>query len=163
MKKIEIIARISCEGKTTEEKTLLSWKDADQAIEDISVCPILHYPGLEIRLQQHRVLKNGKDVRLSKYEYGILSFMAQHPGTLFSKEQIFENIWAEDSNSCFSAVTNTISRIRQKIEDDKEQPVYIQTISNLQEYAKENQKLREKVEKLEKQVRRKEVSFLKKL
>ena len=131
MKKIEIIARISYEGKTTEEKTLMSWKDADREIETIPVCSILRYPGLEIRLLQHRVLKDGKDIRLSKYEYGILSFMAQHPGTLFSKEQIFEKVWAEDSNSCFSAVTNTISRIRQKIEDDKEHPVYIQTISNL--------------------------------
>ena len=131
MKKIEIIARISYEGKTTEEKTLMSWKDADREIETIPVCSILRYPGLEIRLLQHRVLKDGKDIRLSKYEYGILSFMAQHPRTLFSKEQIFEKVWAEDSNSCFSAVTNTISRIRQKIEDDKEHPVYIQTISNL--------------------------------
>ena len=68
---------------------------------------------------------------MSRYEYGVLSLMAQHPGQLFTKEQIFEAIWHQDSESCLTAVTNTIGRIRQKIEDDRAIPVYIRTISNL--------------------------------
>lgn len=68
---------------------------------------------------------------MSRYEYGVLVFLAQRPGWLCSKEQIFENVWHEDSESYLTAITNTISRIRQKIEPDKEHPVYIQTISNL--------------------------------
>lgn len=51
---------------------------------------------------------------MSRYEYGVLSFMAQHPGQLFTKEQIFEAVWQQDSESCLTAVTNTIGRIRQK-------------------------------------------------
>ena len=50
---------------------------------------------------------------------------------LFTKEQIFEAVWHQDSESCLTAVTNTIGRIRQKIEDDRAAPVYIRTISNL--------------------------------
>ena len=57
--------------------------------------------------------------------------MARHPGQLFTKEQIFEAVWHQDSESCLTAVTNTIGRIRQKIEDDRAVPVYIRTISNL--------------------------------
>ena len=62
---------------------------------------------------------------MSRYEYGVLSLMAQHPGQLFTKEQIFEAVWQQDSESCLTAVTNTIGRIRQKIEDDRSTPVYI--------------------------------------
>lgn len=91
----------------------------------------LFYPGLEIRLKQRRVLKNGKYIHLSRYEYEVLVFMAQHPGTLFSKEQIYEEVWHENSESCLSAITNTVSRIRQKIENHKNNPIYIKTISNL--------------------------------
>jgi DNA-binding response OmpR family regulator len=40
-------------------------------------------------------------------------------------------VWHQDSESCLTAVTNTIGRIRQKIEDDRAVPVYIRTISNL--------------------------------
>lgn len=91
----------------------------------------LSYPGLEINLEQRRVFKNGQEVCMSRYEYGVLSLMAQHPGQLFTKEQIFEAVWQQDSESCLTAVTNTIGRIRQKIEDDRSAPVYIRTISNL--------------------------------
>ena len=68
---------------------------------------------------------------MSRYEYGVLSLMARHPGQLFTKEQIFEAVWHQDSESCLTAVTNAIGRIRQKIEDDIAAPVYIRTISNL--------------------------------
>ena len=58
-------------------------------------------------------------------------FLAQHPGEVFTKEQIFEAVWHENSESCLSAVTNTISRIRHKIESVPDQPIYIRTVSNL--------------------------------
>ena len=69
--------------------------------------------------------------KLSRYEYGVLVFLAQRPGWLCSKEQIFENVWHEDSESSLVAIANTISRIRQKIEPDKDHPIYIQTVSSL--------------------------------
>ncbi len=84
----------------------------------------LLYPGLEIRLHQRRVLKEGMDVSLSRYD-GVLTFPARHPGTSFSKEQIYEEVWHENSESCLSAISNTVSRIRQKIETDKDNPIYI--------------------------------------
>ena len=45
--------------------------------------------------------------------------------------EVNEMVWHQDSESCLTAVTNTIGRIRQKIEDDRAVPVYIRTISNL--------------------------------
>lgn len=95
------------------------------------------YTVLPPRKMQHlprshwRGFKNGQEVYMSRYEYGVLSLMARHPGQLFTKEQIFEAVWHQDSESCLTAVTNAIGRIRQKIEDDRAAPVYIRTISNL--------------------------------
>lgn len=131
IKKIEIIARITEESGKIIENSLMMWKENGQWHESPLTSSVLYYPGLEIRLHQRRVLRDGKDVKLSKYEYGVLVFLAQHPGWLCSKEQIFQNVWHEDSESCLTAITNTISRIRQKIEPDKDHPIYIQTVSSL--------------------------------
>ncbi len=131
MKEIEIVARITEEAGNVVEKPLMVWRDDGQWSEYPLTSSVLYYPGLEIRLHQRRVLRDGRDVPLSKYEYGVLVFLAQHPGWLCSKEQIFQSVWHEDSESCLTAITNTISRIRQKIEPDKNQPIYIQTVSNL--------------------------------
>ncbi len=131
MRKIEIIARITGDNAQIQEETLMTWTDTGHWYQRPFTSCVLLYPGLEIRLHQRRVLKDGKDVHLSRYEYGVLAFMAQHPGTLFSKEQIYEEVWHESSESCLSAISNTVGRIRQKIETDRNNPVYIKTISNL--------------------------------
>ena len=126
MERIEVIVRITKDHCPPEEKKLFEW--VERAQEPTGT---LSYPGLKINLEQRRVFKNGQEVCMSRYEYGVLSMMAQHPGQLFTKEQIFEAVWQQDSESCLTAVTNTIGRIRQKIEDDRSAPVYIRTISNL--------------------------------
>lgn len=130
MRKIEIVAKITEESGKVIENSLMIWQEKSQEYENPFDLSVLYYPGLEIRLRQRRVLRDGVDIVLSKYEYGVLVFLAQHPGWLCSKEQIFENVWHADSESCLTAITNTISRIRQKIEPDKEHPIYIQTVSN---------------------------------
>lgn len=129
MKRVEIIIRTINENTPPTEKIVAELIDSDNKIEIEQ--NVLSYPGLEIKLEHRRVFRNGQEIHLSRYEYGILSFMAQHPGQLFTKEQIFEAIWHQDSESCLTAVTNTIGRIRQKIENDRNSPVYIRTISNL--------------------------------
>ena len=130
MRKIEIIIRTTSNNSiSVEEKVVAELIDPENSMEIEQ--NILIYPGLEINLEHRRVFKNGQEVYMSRYEYGVLSLMAQHPGQLFTKKQIFEVVWHQDSESCLTAVTNTIGRIRQKIEDDKSSPVYIRTISNL--------------------------------
>ena len=53
-------------------------------------CPVLQYPGLEIRLAQRKVLRDGEEVALTRHEYGILIYLTTYPGQVFSKQQIFE-------------------------------------------------------------------------
>lgn len=106
MERIEVIVRITKDHCPPQEQKLFEWDERAQ-----EPAGTLSYPGLEINLEQRRVFKNGQEVCMSRYEYGVLSLMAQHPGQLFTKEQIFEAVWQQDSESCLTAVTNTIGRI----------------------------------------------------
>ena len=95
-----------------------------------TVRSVLQYPGLEIRLAQRKVLRDGEEVALTRHEYGVLTYLTTYPGRVFSKKQIFEEVWQMDSNSCFTAVSSTISRLRAKIENDRKNPVYIKTVQD---------------------------------
>ena len=53
-------------------------------------CPVLQYPGLEIRLAQRKVLRDGEEVALTRHKYGILIYLTTYPEQVFSKQQIFE-------------------------------------------------------------------------
>lgn len=112
MQKIEVVVRITKDHCPPQEQTIFEWFDLMRNPTDA-----LSRPDLEINLEHHRVFKHGTEVYMSRYEYGVLSLMAQHPGKLFTKEQIFEAVWHKDSESYLRAVTSTIGRIRQKIED----------------------------------------------
>ena len=92
MERIEVIVRITKDHCPPQEQKLFEWDEREQ-----EPAGTLSYPGLEINLEQRRVFKNGQEVCMSRYEYGVLSFMAQHPGQLFTKEQIFEAVWQQDS------------------------------------------------------------------
>lgn len=90
--------------------------------------PMLSFPGLEIRLHQRRVLRNGTDINLTRLEYGTLAYLTSSPRRVFTQEQIFEAVWRMDSNSCYSSVVNVIYSLRKKIEPDSKNPTYIKTV-----------------------------------
>ena len=90
--------------------------------------PALTFPGLEIRLHQRRVLKDGADIYLTRLEYGALCYLAASPGRVFTKAQIFESVWSMESESCQSSVASVICNLRKKIEPDSKNPTYIKTV-----------------------------------
>ncbi len=90
--------------------------------------PVLSFPGLEIRLYQRRVLKDGEEISLTRLEYSTLCYLAASPGRVFTQEQIFEAVWSMESESCQSSVTNVIYNLRKKIEPDSRKPTYIKTV-----------------------------------
>ena len=91
-------------------------------------CPVLHFPGLEIRLLQRRVLRDGTEINLTRLEYSALVLLASNPGIVLTKAQIFEAVWNMDSDSCQSSVVNVIYNLRKKIEQDSKNPTYIKTV-----------------------------------
>lgn len=99
-------------------------------IESVQTAPALSlsFPGLEIRLHQRRVLRDGEDVKLTRLEYSTLVFLASNPSRVFTQTQIFEAVWNMDSDSCHSSVVNVIYNLRKKIEPDSKDPTYIKTV-----------------------------------
>ena len=72
---------------------------------------------------------DGRDVRLTAKEYGILLLLMEHPGQVFPAEQIYERVWNEEADY---AVENTvmvhIRHIREKIEIDAKNPRYVKVV-----------------------------------
>lgn len=85
--------------------------------------------GLILDKKQRLIEVEGEKVRLTATEYKILELLMEHPGQVFSAEQIYENVWQE---SATYAVENTvmvhIRHIREKIEIDTKKPRYVKVV-----------------------------------
>lgn len=84
--------------------------------------------GIRIDKLSRKVFVNETEVPLTSKEYDLLLFLAIHPNQVFSKDQLFENIWGLDALSDNATVTVYISKLREKIEADSSKPQYIETI-----------------------------------
>lgn len=99
--------------------------EAEQQPVSLSV---LSFQALEILQHQSRVLRDRRDVRLTRLEYSTLVFLASSPNRIFTQPQIFEAVWSMESNSCHLSVTNMIYNLRKKIEPDSKNPTYLKTV-----------------------------------
>lgn len=83
---------------------------------------------IRIYTKEYKVEKNGRDLDLSRNEFELLVFLSKNPRQVFSREQLYERIWGFDSYGDLNTVTVTINRLRQKIEDNPKNPMYILTV-----------------------------------
>ena len=83
---------------------------------------------LEIRLNEHEVFLNGKSLNLNHYEFLTFCYLAKHPGWVFSKEKIYEDVWGEAGEHGGTAVVNVISQIRNKLKSAGADKEYIRTV-----------------------------------
>ena len=90
--------------------------------------PPLHFGELEIDLAGRRVLVGGEDVVLTQREFDLLAFLAGHPGQVFTRDHLMEQVWRFSFYSDTSTVTVHIRRLRAKIEPEPAQPRYIETV-----------------------------------
>lgn len=86
---------------------------------------------IEINFTDGKVIKNGEVLTLRTKEYEILRLLAQQPEKVFSKGQIFEKVWGSAYLGDDNTVMVHIRRIRNKLEDDPNEPKYIKTIWGL--------------------------------
>lgn len=84
--------------------------------------------GLEIRPKARRVFTDSKEVSLTRREFDLLLFFAEHPGIAFSKDKLFDRIWGMDALGDTATVMVHINRIREKIEPNPAEPIYIETV-----------------------------------
>ena len=84
--------------------------------------------GLRIDKAGRRVWINGEEKIFTAKEFDLLTFLAENPNVIFSKEQLFETLWGEESIGDISTVTVHVNKIREKIELNTSKPQYIETI-----------------------------------
>ncbi|WP_035803078.1 response regulator transcription factor [Kitasatospora mediocidica] len=77
--------------------------------------------------QARRAYRGERELSLTLREFDLLSFMAQHPGKAFGREELMHKVWGWDFGD-LSTVTVHVRRLREKVEDDPAAPVLISTV-----------------------------------
>ena len=83
---------------------------------------------LVIDLESRSVKKRGKEANLTPNEFRILSALIKYPGRVFSRDKLIDSAFGEDCDGYDRSVDSHIKNLRQKIETDPKNPVYIQTV-----------------------------------
>ena len=89
---------------------------------------IIEIRGLKIDKTARRVWINGEEKNFTTKEFDLLSFLAQNPNHVYTKEELFREIWGMESLGDIATVTVHIKKIREKIEFNTARPQYIETI-----------------------------------
>ncbi|MCR5782179.1 MAG: response regulator transcription factor [Clostridia bacterium] len=115
----ELVARVKAHIERYERLT---------SHESLKHKTVIEYGGLRIDEDARQVFKNGKELGFTSKEFEILLLFMKNPNIVFSREQIYDRVWGMDSYGDTAAVTVHLNRIREKIEDDSNEPKYLQTV-----------------------------------
>lgn len=89
---------------------------------------IIEIRGLKIDKTARRVWVNGEERQFTTKEFDLLTFWAQNPNHVYTKEELFREIWDMESLGDIATVTVHIKKIRENIEFNTAKPQYIETI-----------------------------------
>ena len=89
---------------------------------------VVEIRGLKIDTTARRVWVNGEERAFTTKEFDLLTFLASHPNHVYTKDELFSEIWDMESIGDIATVTVHIKKIREKIEMDTSNPQYIETI-----------------------------------
>ncbi len=91
-------------------------------------------PGDQIKVKdlvidrtRRAVYKNGKELELTQREYELIKFLAENPGRVMSREELMGSVWQYDYFGDLRAVDVAVRRLREKLEDNPSEPVYVMT------------------------------------
>jgi phosphate regulon transcriptional regulator PhoB len=89
---------------------------------------VVEIRGLRLDGRTQDVSVNGKPVELSTLEFKLLHFLAAHPRRIFSRERLLDEVWGRDCTVTPRTVDVHIRRLREKIEEQPDEPRYIGTV-----------------------------------
>ncbi|MDF2540949.1 MAG: hypothetical protein K0S47_667 [Herbinix sp.] len=89
---------------------------------------VIEIRGLKIDKTARRVYLNGEEKIFTTKEFDLLTFLAENPNRVYTKEELFRDIWDMESVGDIATVTVHIKKIREKIEFNTSKPQYIETI-----------------------------------
>ena len=115
----ELVARVKAHLSRFDRLTAGQNKQANDIIE---------IRGVKIDKTARRVWINGEEKAFTTKEFDLLTFLAENPNHVFTKEELFSKIWDMESIGDIATVTVHIKKIREKIELNTAKPQYIETI-----------------------------------
>lgn len=118
----ELVARVHANLRQYERLTSKSASHENKEPEEI------HVQDVTIQVNNWKVYKKGKEIKMPHREFELLKFLAVNPNQVFSKERLFEKIWGYDYVGDSATVMVHINRIREKIEDDSKNPKILETV-----------------------------------
>lgn len=114
----ELVARVKS-NLAQYDRLISSGKAKTEEVQVGHIC---------INVLTHRVYVDNCEYELKNKEYELLLFLVSNPDIVFSKEQLYERIWGMDAIGDLKTVAVHINRIREKIEKDIQNPIYIETV-----------------------------------
>lgn len=115
----ELVARVKAHLSRYARLVSTNVKPSNQMIE---------IRGLKIDKTARRVWVNGEERQFTTKEFDLLTFLAENPNHVYTKDELFREIWDMDSIGDIATVTVHIKKIREKVEFDSANPQYIETI-----------------------------------
>ena len=115
----ELVARV---------KAVLRRSHPEAAPSEPAAAGALAIGGLRLDPAARAVTLDGQPISLTVREFDLLQFLMRHPGQVFTREQLLDNVWGYTFASDMGTVTVHIRRLREKIERDPANPAFLQTI-----------------------------------
>ncbi len=115
----ELVARVKAHLARYERLVGVSSKPQNDIVE---------IRGIRIDKTARRVYVDGEEKAFTTKEFDLLTFLAENPNHVFTKEELFREIWDMESIGDIATVTVHIKKIREKVEKDTAKPQYIETI-----------------------------------
>ena len=114
----ELMARVKENLRRVEKKTEVVEKKntSEVVIKDIVIYP-----------EAYIIKKNGEEVDLTRREFDLFYYLAQHRGQVLTRENLLQTVWGDDYFGDVRTVDVTVRRLREKVETDSSQPEYIMT------------------------------------
>jgi len=116
---MELVARV---------KALLRRFDVSTGYSVTQHDEILKFDGLEIIVEERKVIYDGKEIELTAKEFDLLHFFASNPEKAYKRSQLLDQIWGYGHVGYEHTVNSHMNRLRNKIEADPNSMKYIKTI-----------------------------------
>ncbi|TYQ15503.1 UNVERIFIED_CONTAM: DNA-binding response OmpR family regulator [Acetivibrio alkalicellulosi] len=114
---LELMARVKSQMR---RYTILGSMEKKQSV--------LKNGGMELDKEAKELKIDGESIKLTATEYGIVLYLLENAGKVFSIDQIYESVWNEPAYSSDNTVSVHIRRIREKIEINPKEPKYLKVV-----------------------------------
>lgn len=90
-----------------------------------------HFGDVEVNFERYEAKKSGEAIEMTPREFEMLKLFASHEGEIVTREMFLQEVWGYDTAPSTRTVDNFVAKLRQRIEDDPENPHHIVTVHRM--------------------------------